>query len=42
MEEDDANSHIDEETMKYICLGYMEETKWEAMSESERRRSQQK
>jgi hypothetical protein len=22
--------------MKYICLGYMEETKWETMSESER------
>lgn len=22
--------------MKYICLGYMEEEKWEAMSESER------
>lgn len=22
--------------MKYICLGYMEEKKWEAMSESER------
>jgi hypothetical protein len=25
-----------EETMKYICLGYMEEKKWETMSESER------
>jgi len=22
--------------MKYLCLGYMEEAKWEAMSESER------
>ena len=22
--------------MKYICLGYMEEKKWETMSESER------
>jgi hypothetical protein len=22
--------------MKYICLGYMEESKWDAMSESER------
>ena len=22
--------------MKYLCLGYMEEKKWEAMSESER------
>lgn len=22
--------------MKYVCLGYMEETKWNAMSESER------
>ena len=24
-----------EETMKYICLGYFDENKWEAMSESE-------
>jgi hypothetical protein len=35
MEEDDADSHIDEETMKYICLGYLDEKKWEAMSQSE-------
>jgi hypothetical protein len=29
--------HYDEEeVMKYICLGYMEEKKWDAMSESER------
>ncbi len=25
--------------MKYICLGYMDEKKWETMSESEQRRS---
>jgi hypothetical protein len=25
-----------EKNMKYICLGYMQEGKWEAMSESER------
>ncbi len=25
--------------MKYICLGYFDEKKWETMSESERRRS---
>jgi hypothetical protein len=25
-----------EETMKYLCLGYINETKWETMSEAER------
>jgi hypothetical protein len=28
--------HHSEKVMKYICLGYMEEKKWETMSESER------
>jgi hypothetical protein len=28
--------HKQERIMKYICLGYMDEKKWEAMSESER------
>jgi hypothetical protein len=42
MEQDDANSHKDEETMKYIRLGYFDEKKWETISESERRRSRQK
>src|SRR5262245_31387673 len=25
-----------EDAMKYICLGYLDETKWDALSESER------
>jgi hypothetical protein len=29
---------LTEETMKYICLGYLDEKKWETMSESERTR----
>jgi hypothetical protein len=31
-----AIKYDQEEIMKYICLGYIEEKKWETMSESER------
>src|SRR4030095_9447096 len=31
-----AIKYEQEEIMKYICLGYIEEKKWETMSESER------
>jgi len=31
-----ANKSDQEEIMKYVCLGYVEEKKWETMSESER------
>ncbi len=30
------NNPAQNKTMKYICLGYMDEKKWESMSESER------
>jgi hypothetical protein len=33
---------VQEEKMKYICLGYFGEKKWEALSETERRRSKEK
>jgi len=35
MVEDTEVAAIQEEIMKYICLGYFDEKKWEAMSESE-------
>lgn len=31
-----TNDSLGETTMKYICLGYMDETKWETMTEQER------
>jgi hypothetical protein len=31
-----VNPHGQEEPMKYICLGYIDESKWEGISESER------